>query len=146
MNPLTFFHKADKAEFNRLRRAYQKRLWTFPLDLQPIPKEEFVALIADKQDHNPPRKMWRSRTFLVQLFKDKTDYRLSINRCGIDAKGNWKGDITWDELMECKRQCGYGSHWAMEVYPPDEHLVNVANIRHLFLVEQPPPYAWIKQP
>lgn len=144
MNPLQLLHKTDKQVFNRLRRAYQKRLWFFPLKLEPVPDEEMQEIVADKADKNPPRKAWRSRFFLVQLFKDGQHYRLSVNRCGIDAEGGWKGDITWDELMECKRQCGYGDHWAIEVYPPDEHVVNVANIRHLFLLEQPPACAWLK--
>jgi hypothetical protein len=30
----------------------------------------------------------------------------------------------------------------VEVYPPDEAVVNVANIRHLWLLAEAPAYAW----
>lgn len=144
MNPFTVLKQYDLQAFNRLRRDYQKRLRSFPATLQPIPQEELAEVIKDKQNLNPPRQSWRSRDYLVQLFKQGEHYRLSINRCAIDAQGQWLGDITWDQLMECKRQCGYGEHWATEVYPADSHLVNVANIRHLFLTVHPPAYAWLK--
>lgn len=144
MNPLTALYKVDKQAFHRVRHAYHKRRKTFPKKLEPVPPDELGEAVADKLQYNPPRKVWRSQAFLVQLFKEGPHYRLSVNRCGINSDGSWKGDIRWDELMECKRQCGYGDHWAIEVYPPDEHVVNVANIRHLWLAEQPPPYAWRK--
>lgn len=144
MNPITALSCVDKTAFNKVRRAYQKRLATFPANLEPMPDEEFNAIVSNKSDLNPPRKAWRSAKFLVQLFKEGNNFRLSVNRCKIDKKGQWVGDITWDELMECKRQCGYGSLWATEVYPPDDQIVNVANMRHLFLVNEPPQYAWKK--
>lgn len=143
MNALTVMYELDKPSFHHLRREYQKRVRTFPKTLEPIPQDEFDAAVADKSRNNPPRKVWRSRDFLAQLFKQGNHYRLSVNHTQIDATGQWVGDITWDELMKCKRQCGYSECWAVEIYPPDEHLVNVANIRHLWLVEQPS-YAWTK--
>lgn len=144
MNPLTAIYKIDKAAFHKVRHAYQKRRKTFPVALMPVPQEELDGIVADKMQYSPPCKVWRSQRFLAQLFKEGPRYRLSVNRCDINSDGSWKGDITWDELMECKRQCGYGDYWAVEVYPPDEQVVNVANIRHLWLVEQPPEYAWKK--
>lgn len=54
----------------------------------------------------------------------------------VDRDGNWIDGITWDELMEIKRQCGFGDRLAVEIYPPDEHIVNVANMRHLFICNE----------
>ena len=143
MNQLTFLYQTDKAAFNKLRRAYQKRIWDFPLKLEPISEEELDQAQKDVSRSNPPVKVWRSRFFLVQLFNQDGHLRLSINRTKINNQGEWCDGITWDELMDCKRACGFGGQWAVEVFPPDSNVVNVANIRHIWLVDQPP-YAWIK--
>lgn len=93
----------------------------------------------------PPILAWRNRDFLAQLFVEGDDgehLRLTINRAYINATGAWSDGITWDELMAVKAGCGYGDRWAIEVYPPDDGVVNVANMRHLWLVDEPPPFAW----
>lgn len=93
----------------------------------------------------PPLRMWRNRRFLVQLFQDDGYERLSINRAALDsATGRWVDGITWDELMFCKRAVGFGDRWAVEAYPPDAEVVNVASIRHLFLLPAAPEWAWTK--
>ena len=50
--------------------------------------------------------------------------------------------ITWDELQRLKAEAGFADRWAVEVFPPDAQVVNIANIRHLFLLPGPPDYAW----
>jgi hypothetical protein len=94
-----------------------------------------------------PKRAWRSRDFLVQLFTDASGMRrLSINRTEINSDGRWKDGITWDELQRLKREAGFGHIQAIEFYPPDEHIVCDANIRHLFLLESSPlPFAWTKE-
>lgn len=92
--------------------------------------------------------VWRSRRYLVQIVKEmhKDAHRLTVNRTTLNQKGDsWEDGITWDELMEIKRQCGYSAHWAIEIYPPDTQIVNVANMRHLWLTEDPPKSAWLKK-
>lgn len=44
--------------------------------------------------------------------------------------------------MRLKAECGRGDKWAVELYPPDEAVVNVANIRHLWLLPEPPAFGW----
>lgn len=46
--------------------------------------------------------------------------------------------------MDIKRQLGYGDFDAVEVYPKDNDVVNVANIRHLFILNEPLPFIWRK--
>jgi hypothetical protein len=66
-----------------------------------------------------------------------------VSRCELQNDGNWKDGILWDELMEVKTAVGFGERWAVEVFPPDAHLVNVANMRHLWITHRPP-FAWVK--
>jgi hypothetical protein len=54
----------------------------------------------------------------------------------------WADGITWDTLQLLKRECGHGERWAVEVYPPDTDIVNVANMRHLWLLRAPPPFGF----
>ena len=39
-----------------------------------------------------------------------------------------------EELMQVKRDCGFGDQDALEVYPSDEDVFNSGNIRHLYFV------------
>lgn len=86
----------------------------------------------------PPSKVLRSREFLVQIFEE-TVTRISINRTELDNDGNWKDGITWDEMQSVKDGCGYSDFDAVEAHPRKEDVVNVANMRHLWIV--PPDYA-----
>jgi len=71
--------------------------------------------------------------------------RLSVLRTSLDTAGGWQQDITWEELQRLKREAGYGDHDAVEVFPPDADVVNVANIRHLWILEPGHlPFAWRK--
>lgn len=95
-------------------------------------------------DPRAPRRAWRSRDYLVQFYvESRTGIgRLSINRAEIDSDGNWKDGITWDTLQRLKREAGFGDWQAIEFYPPDRDIVYDHNMRHLFLMEEPLPFAW----
>ena len=41
--------------------------------------------------------------------------------------------ITWDELQSIKNQIGYQDFLAFEMYPPEKDVVNVENMRHLWI-------------
>lgn len=92
-------------------------------------------------------RVWRSRDFLVQLYAEQGGCRrLSISRTAVDVKTQrWEQGITWEELQRLKREAGFGNVDAVEVYPRDCDVVNVANMRHLFLMDEPLPFAWRKK-
>lgn len=111
--------------------------------LTEVPRSEFPL------SQNVPDKAWRSNKYLVQLYTVKSAYfpglvRLSINRVKMGAKGRWHEDLTWDELHAIKQELGYGSWYGLEVYPCDKDVVNVASMRHLWLMPEPLPIGWFK--
>jgi hypothetical protein len=91
---------------------------------------------------------WRNNRFLVQAFLEPTGYiRLSVNRTDVKGFGKnnspvWKDGITWDELQEIKNQLGFEDKWAVECYPPPNHVQNVSNMRHLWILPEPPTFGW----
>lgn len=88
----------------------------------------------------------RSRDFLAQLFNECGHIRLSVCRTDWDfAAGSWRQEISWDDLNRLKQEAGFGERWAVEVFPPDHEIVNVANMRHLWLLHDPPAYGWRKE-
>lgn len=90
-----------------------------------------------------PTKVYRSRKFLVQVFENSDETtRLSINRTELNHRGQWVDRISWDDLQSIKAQCGYGDRWAVECYPADEDVVNVANMRHLWIPKEPLNIGW----
>lgn len=90
-----------------------------------------------------PKRVWRSRGFLVQAYGEIPGHvRLSICRAELDRDGQWTANISWEELQELKRQAGFGDYDAVEVFPRDCDVVNVANMRHLWVVPEGIPFAW----
>ena len=92
----------------------------------------------------PQLRVLRSREFLVQEFREESDpilVRLSINRTSMHGD-RWSDGISWEELQRIKAECGYAEMDAVEVYPTWRDEVNVANMRHLWVLRDPLPFAW----
>lgn len=89
-----------------------------------------------------PHRVYRSREFLVQEFRENDVVRLSINRTRITKAGDWQDGITWEELQRLKAECGWGDSQAVEIFPPERDVVNLHNIRHLWIPRIALPFAW----
>lgn len=120
------------------RRQLARDNAKLPAALVKIPRHEWPNPSA------PQLEVWRSRDFLVQVFSGSgpCKCRLSVNRITLGDDGRWVEGISWEELQRLKRECGYANFDAVEVYPPDRDLVNVANMRHLWVLHEPLPFAW----
>lgn len=109
---------------------------------QEVPKEKWP-----NSKGKAPEKVWFNKQYLVQLLDERGNLRLTINRVHakiVKGKPIWEDGITWDELQEIKNSVGYSDYWAVEAYPPVKDVVNVANMRHLWLLKEPPEYGWKK--
>lgn len=134
--------KAAREARRELNRAAERENRMWPQTLMPF-EPSFRGRTAAGL-----RRVWRSRRFLVMEFvtPEAGDVvRLSVQRVDhaafrTDALEN---PISWDDLMACKAQVGYGDAWAVEVYPADGHVVDLARMRHLWLVPaESLPFAW----
>jgi hypothetical protein len=124
------------------RRAMKSENARWPAELKEIPKEDWpVAMLLAKR---PPIRVLRSREFPCQCFPEPNNIvRLSICRTTVDlATGRWVDGISWDELQRLKREAGFGDLDAVEVFPADKDIVNVSNMRHLFVFPEPLEFAW----
>lgn len=133
--------RREKIKFLAMQNSQQ------PKEMTVVPNHEW-----EHRHHAYPtlRTVWRSRYFLCQGFHegsaDAPVIRLSINRCELDeATGRWKDGITWDELQQIKRECGFGNSEAVEIYPADDDIVNVGNLRHLWIMVDKLPFSWKKK-
>lgn len=109
--------------------------------LREIPETELPPNLPTGKDIR--LKAWGNKDFLVQLYDYGSGLRLSICRTGVKGFGKnnnpiWKDNISWDELQYIKAEVGFADAWACEFYPPEEKIVNVANIRHLWIMKEPP--------
>lgn len=89
-------------------------------------------------------RVLRSRRFLVQVYQPTAGaVRLSVCRTDVSG-GQWLDDITWEDLQAVKAQAGFSAREAVEVFPPDSDLVNVANMRHLWVLPEGErlPFSW----
>lgn len=138
---------ASKELVRAMRKHLAEENRNYTYDFVDFPKEKWPAEHPGNSSAKNPRiRVARNKNFLVQIFrKDDKFTVISVNRTRIQSDGNWEANITWDQLQEIKSKLGFGDQHAVEVYPPDKDVVNVSNMRHLFLV--PPelvPFAWKK--
>ena len=102
-----------------------------------------------KSEGEPPERVYRNDDFLVQVKKDNGFTRLTINRVKYDTPYHGfpvlEGRIGWDELQDIKDSIGYIDQWAVECYPPYDEIVNVANMRHLWILPSKPEFGWSKR-
>ena len=93
-------------------------------------------------------RVLRSSRFLVQVYDAVSGaVRLSCSRTMVDSTENYVTDLTWEELQRLKSEAGYDSQEAVEIYPPDRDVVNVANMRHLWVlpIGKRMPFSWVGQ-
>lgn len=104
---------------------------------KPVNKAEWPVKHADNLTN-----VFLSADFLVQQYLEN-DGTIRLSICTTKQKGSkWVDGITWDQLQEIKRNVGFGNRLAVEVYPEDSRIVNVANMRHLFILQERPSFAW----
>lgn len=123
-------------------RAMEAENRRFPVDrLVEIPSAEWPVPVVQ---NGRLSRVLRNRDFLVQIYAEEGDVlRLSIHRCAFNrAAGRWVDGITWDDLQHLKTLAGFADRVALEVYPPDSDKVDVANIRHLWIVPEAPSFMW----
>lgn len=117
----------------------------FPDHLVPMGPEYWPTMAGSQvQTGSEVVAAFRSREFVVIVWRELSGFlRLSVNRTEWDEKeGRFRGDIGWDDLQRLKSEAGYGDVPAVELYPPDEHVLNTVNLRHLFLLPADPPFMW----
>lgn len=122
------------------RRALQAENKKWPPTLRDVPRSEWPSYLQ-----NTPALycVMRSRDFLVQIFMADApaSFRLSVCRTRLNGE-QWQDGITWDELQRLKREAGFAAFDAIEIYPPDSDIVNVANMRHLWIMRERIGCAW----
>jgi len=125
-----------------MRRQLERDNAKRPAVLTPVPREQWPLPV------NATRTaVLLSREYLVQVFDEGDGVRrISANRTTARPDGRWGDGLTWDEMQEIKRQIGMGDRYAVEVYPRDRDVVNVANMRHLWVLPEPLSIGWFKTP
>lgn len=125
------------------RRELARENAKCPTCVAEVPRDEWPSGVASHP--RAPVRIWRSRDFLVQQFDAPAPAlcRLSILRTSLQGD-RWADGIAWDELQRLKAEAGYADAWAVELFPDDAEVVNVANIRHLWLLPTAPAFAWTR--
>lgn len=119
------------------RRKLERDNAKLPVVLCEVPRSQWPNPGA------PQLRVFRSRDFLVQEFPASAPALVRLSVCRTSISGDrWQDGITWDELQRLKRECGYGNADAIEVFPADIDVVNVANMRHLWVMADPVACAW----
>ena len=119
------------------RRQLARDNAKWPVSLKEIPRSEWPT------PDGPQLRVLRSRDFLVQEYpaEGMALVRLSVNITSMDGT-RWKDGIPWEDLQRIKAEVGYPMHDAVEVFPRATDVVNVANMRHIWIMRDLLPFAW----
>lgn len=123
----------------------RKQAEAWPLHLVEIPESEWPPRSSQRPER--PKAVWRSRRYLAVVYAAPPVNavelrRLSVNRTTIGNDGHWGQDIPWEDLQRCKRETGHGDWYGVEIYPRERDMVNVANMRHIWLLAEPLGIGW----
>ena len=123
------------------RRALEAENNKLTDKFEPVPRSTWPGMSVGVKR---PSQVWRSKKYLVQVYDENglAEIRLSICRTTLNNVGQWEDGLSWEELQTIKSDLGYGHVFAVEIYPPDHDVVNVANMRHLWLIRNPPEIGW----
>lgn len=109
---------------------------------QEVPKEKWPT----NTDNTTVLKVFFNKNFLVQIIDDRNGYnRITVSKTKskmIRGIRVWMDGITWDELQSIKNAVGYENSWCVECFPPENKIINVANMRHLWILPEVPKYCW----
>lgn len=108
-----------------------------------VPPERYSSLVQPEG----LEQVWTDGTFLCQVYKKQN----GVTRISVCKKGEhsaltreWDENITWQELQDIKMMLGFDGFDAVEIFPKGKDVVNVANMRHIWILDKPLPFAWRK--
>jgi hypothetical protein len=116
-----------------------------PDQLSIVPRHEWPDTNGQQ-----PAQVWVNKKYLVQLYEVINVQfpgllRLSICRTTQNGQGRWLDGLTWDDLHAIKAEVGFQDWYAVEVYPKQGDVVNVANMRHLWLLPYSLTIGWFSE-
>ena len=105
-------------------------------EMREVPREKWPVMPGLESE---PLNVWLSNDFLAVLYRQRVDgnLRLCVNKTRRNGR-DWRDGITWDELQRIKNETLGEEVWCIENYPAQSELVNVSNMRHLYVLEEPP--------
>ena len=113
---------------------------TYGRPMVEVPRDEWPVVLAMTCR---PLRVWQSRDYLAVLYQEPDGrLRLSVNSVRRNPQGMWRDGITWDELQRVKNECLGPETWCAEAFPAESALVRESNIRHLFVMDAKPDWAW----
>ena len=134
----------NRATRRAARSMAKRKATTFPAELTKVRREEWPTTVTEDEKRT---QVWLSREFIVQVYDEAPQFghqqvRISVNRAATTLSGDYAEGISWEDLQRIKRAVGFGTWYGVEVFPPDADIVNVANMRHLWLFNGALPIGW----
>lgn len=101
--------------------------WHDVTHLVPFQHQLYTQKAIKNKIYSVRVQRWRSTE--LNILDHETALRFSI--CRIDGKPI-RG-AHWRDIQQIKHDAGYGDYWACEWYPPDERVIDPANVYYLTL-------------
>ena len=137
------FDHLSRPERRAMMRVARTEAAKRPSRLTQMPRETWPEYPGEHE----PLAVWHSRRYLVQLFEENpfqgiTTLRMTVCRTTLASDGHWEDGLTWDELHAIKSEIGFADWYGIEIYPRACDVVNVASMRHVWLLKVPLAIGW----
>lgn len=123
-------------KFASLPQTGKRNLWRrIKADLSKYPDElQQIDAPADYDYGAKPKETWCSKSFLVEIFDvNKNWERMRVHRNAFNPTFTaYLDGISWDTVMDLKRECGRGDREAVELFPRDIHSIPF-QVRHFWV-------------
>lgn len=112
-------------------------------EMREVPRDKWPIMPGLESE---PLNVWLSNEFMAVLYRQRVGgaLRLCVNKTRRNGK-DWRDGITWDELQRIKNETLGEDVWCIENYPAQSEVVNVSNMRHLYIVDEPPAQRFPKE-
>lgn len=133
--------KRTMKNWKNVNREMQRENKLYPVHMVQVPREKWP-----KTQHGAkcePLNLWRSRDFVAQVVREPNGaIRIAVNRTRMNEDYDFADGISWDDLWRIKNEIGFSDRDCIEIYPAQEDIINVANIRHLFVLPEKHEWNW----
>lgn len=125
----------NRSERRRMEQTQKRAIKKMAKEAAKSGWGEWIECLSDIPKASLPEGIvvaWKNNVFTVQMYLYEDAAVSGVFTVFGIRRHDKSPTISWDDLMRIKNEIAGVDRWAMEMYPPQDQLVDVANMRWLW--------------
>jgi hypothetical protein len=127
-------NRIQKRLSRKTGRNLMKLGWNEFEDITDTSETKTTLKTYYKGSHDLPYQIWKNNLFIVQVFKKETEWGL-LDKAMI-RRNDEKSIHSWQAIQRIKNEIFGKERTALEVYPKESKLVDMANLYWLWVLPE----------